>query len=110
MTAHTIDVLNRWRWPISTGGLMGMALFLALGFGFPLTPAKQIATLYAQDSAEILARVRGDSLVRKSIDSLVVSTGHSVTLIEGLARARCRETPTLAADVGLPCRALRGDR
>lgn len=108
MTERLGALLNLWRWPVTT--LVGLMLvfLLSLGFGSPLTPSSQFLRLAQQDSIEQVMRNAADTRINARLDSLVASLGRSAVLMEGLARARCSETPRLAVQVGLPCRTLMG--
>lgn len=110
MPERNIDVLNRWKWPITVVFSIFATAFLSLGFGWPISPNARFNILQQAVAAESLARETGDAGVRARLDTLIDRTARLNELSEGLARARCRETPQLAANVGLPCRDLLRDQ
>lgn len=95
------------KWFLSAIGLScviaGAGLSIGVRYAFG---EARLARMERQDS---VTSVRVD-LLRTDVDGLNINATTTAELIRGLARARCRETPALAADVGLPCATLQGAR
>jgi hypothetical protein len=98
--------LSKYRWLFAALAVC----YLALGFGWPLSPGARMDALALRDSIEAITRERADAVRDQRVDSLVVRQARGAVILEGLGRVGCQKTPVEYATAGIPCRELLGRR